>query len=978
MKLRQILRWSVALAPTVTLATAPALGADAPTSTVAATAATAPSTTAADTSVDNLTVPSDLEVRTWALTPQLFNPTNIDIDARGRIWVAEAVNYRETIHPLRALKHPAGDRVMILEDTDGDGTCDSSKTFVQEKDLTAPLGVAVLGNKVVVSCSPNLFVYTDTDGDDRADQREVLLTGFGGFDNDHGLHAVTGFLDGRWYFNVGNQGPHEVRDASGWTLRGGSSYGGPPNLGNRKSDDGRIWTGGAAFRIDPDGRKLTPLAHNFRNSYEVALDSFGDIWQSDNDDDGNRSTRVSWVMEGGNYGYSSADGTRAWQADRRPGQETPIAHWRQEDPGVMPSGDITGAGGPTGVLVYDGGALGEQYLGSMLDADALANCVYVHRPVADGAGFRLERDVLIKVKPDAAGERAKWFRPSDIAIGPDGALYISDWYDPMVGGHDMRDKKGLGRILRVSKKGSAAVPAKVDLETLDGQLAALDNPAVNVRYAAAIKLPAAGEEAVKRLLQRVSSNNPRQRARAIWVLARCGNAGAEAVERIAAEGDASDRLVAFRALRSIDRNVLRHAARLAADESPAVRREVAVALRDVPFEQCRDLLVKLADGYDGRDRFYLEAFGIACDGKESAVYPILLERLGSGDPLKWSEAMANLAWRLHPVASLDALAARGGSAELSPDARRRAVNALAFIRHERAATAMAALGASGPQDVRPLAQWWLKNRGGNEWKAFAPARAVAEAPAEQPDRRRDTDRATMLNPSAPIRDRRNAAGRLARRADGALIIIGHAADGTFPRELTDAVSDALHRNGDFAVRALASQYFPRTGAGGAPLPPIKELAAMKGDAARGRAVFFGATAACIRCHSFDGQGQDIGPDLTAVRSKFPRAELLDNILNPSAAIAFGYEPWIVKTRGGQVYSGFIRGDGETVELKESSGEQRSIPAGEITLRKKQPFSVMPDNVSVGLSAQDLADVAEFLLASPIRSAPSAAATQPVK
>src|SRR5439155_26237421 len=105
-----------------------------------------------------------------------FNHTDLDVDARGRIWVAEAVNYRETLHPLHALKHPNGDRIMILEDTDGDGVRDSSKVFVEDIDLTAPLGIAVLGDKVVVSCSPNLIVYTNRD--DKPVKKEILLSGF--------------------------------------------------------------------------------------------------------------------------------------------------------------------------------------------------------------------------------------------------------------------------------------------------------------------------------------------------------------------------------------------------------------------------------------------------------------------------------------------------------------------------------------------------------------------------------------------------------------------------------------------------------------------------------------------------------------------------------------------------------------------------------------------------------------------------------
>src|SRR5690606_26647903 len=117
-----------------------------------------------------------------------------------------------------------GDRVVILEDTDGDGVADSSKVFVQDEDLRAPLGIAVIGNQVIVSCAPSVFIYTDENGDDVPDKKEVFLTGFGGYDHDHSLHSFVAGPDGKWYFTTGNAGPHVVTDKNGWTLRSGSIY----------------------------------------------------------------------------------------------------------------------------------------------------------------------------------------------------------------------------------------------------------------------------------------------------------------------------------------------------------------------------------------------------------------------------------------------------------------------------------------------------------------------------------------------------------------------------------------------------------------------------------------------------------------------------------------------------------------------------------------------------------------------------------
>jgi len=354
-----------------------------------------------------LYVPDDLEATLWAEAPMFHNPTNMDIDAKGRVWITEAVNYRDfNTKPAERLSHKQkGDRVMILEDKDGDGKAESSKVYVEDTLLTSPLGIAVIGNKTIVSCAPNLIIYTDKDGDDKPDSREIFLTGFGGFDHDHSLHSLVAGPDGKYYFNTGNAGPHQVKDKSGWTLRSGSLYtGGTPynksNQGNQKSDDGRIWVGGLALRINPDGTGLKVLGHNFRNSFEVCLDSYGNMWQNDNDDQV-ITCRVSFLQENGNAGYFSADGTRYWQADRRPGQDIFTTHWHQEDPGVMPAGDNTGAGSPTGIVFYEGDELGKDYRGTLLSCEAGRNVIFAYKPEQTGAGFKLNRRDLISSFPQA-------------------------------------------------------------------------------------------------------------------------------------------------------------------------------------------------------------------------------------------------------------------------------------------------------------------------------------------------------------------------------------------------------------------------------------------------------------------------------------------------------------------------------------------------------------------------------------------------
>ena len=119
-------------------------------------------------SLDALEIAPGLAATLVAEAPTITNPTNIDVDSRGRIWLLEGFNYRKfKPKPLRA----AGDRVVILEDTTGDGVADRSTVFYQGTDIDAAMGIAVLGNRVIVSAYTKIFVFTDTNGDDKPDKK---------------------------------------------------------------------------------------------------------------------------------------------------------------------------------------------------------------------------------------------------------------------------------------------------------------------------------------------------------------------------------------------------------------------------------------------------------------------------------------------------------------------------------------------------------------------------------------------------------------------------------------------------------------------------------------------------------------------------------------------------------------------------------------------------------------------------------------
>lgn len=836
-------------------------------------------------------VPEGLEITVWATSPQLFNPANMDIDAAGRVWVTEGVNYRR--HSGRSRE---GDGVRVLQDTDGDGQCDSSHVFVREKELECPLGVAVFDNVIFVSNTPNIIKYTDVNRDLKfdpaVDKREIFLSGFEQPQHDHSLHSVYAGPDGRLYFSNGNCGA-EFSDKSGTTFRIGGAYLNNTYAGE-KSDDGHVYVGGFTASVDPSGHKAKILGFNYRNSYEGVRTSFGDMFLNDNDDP--PACRVSHLIEGGSFGFFSADGKRQWRADKRPGQTIPVAEWRQEDPGIIPAGDVYGGGAPTGMCFYENGALGEKWSGLLLSCETGRNVVFGYLPKPDGAGFKLERfdfcttnttgvfkgSDFVGGANNLSDERQTLFRPSDVCVGADGAIYISDWYDKRTGGHQDTDETCSGTIYRIAPKGFKPQIPAINYDSVEGQFAALQSPVNNVRHVGFTKLKEAGEKVLPQVLKLRDDANPYLASRAVWLAAQLSEKGIIATRSWLESDDATKRLVALRAIRAATDDVLDILNVMAGDQSPMVRREVAVALRDVPVAQSAPLLARMARQIDGSDRSLLEAWGIGCSGKEAEVWAKLKPE---GD---WSEGFAHLTWRLHPLAAVPELQKRAANAKLSAEQRKLALDTLAFIPDASAAKAVLALAKDKASPIHAEVMWWIIKRSTDDWSTFGIAEELKK-------------------------------------------------EGIFDPESAKLVEIVT-------PPAIAGTY------------QAADVLKLTGNAKNGAQL----VTRCVMCHQFNGQGVEFGPNLDGWGRSQPAEIITQAILEPSKDIAHGYDGQEIKTKDGATIHGMLLTEGDIMIVRSMGGVNQFVPKSRIQKRAKLDRSMMLSAFQLGLTAQDVADIVAYM------------------
>ncbi len=964
--------------------------------------------TSPEKTVAGLRVPEGWEVTLYASEPLITNPTAIDIDAQGRVWVCEGQWYR-----ARA-KTPPADCVKVLEDADGDGRADRASVFADG--LLVPMSVAVAGTRVYVGESPNLWVYEDRDGDLKADagSRRALLTGFGGHNSDHGLHGLVIGPDHWLYMTHGDPG-FDVTGPDGSRAR---------------------YRWGAMLRCELDGKRLEALAVNFRNPYELAVDSFGNVWCSDNDSDGDKAVRICWILEGGNYGWYGTP-----MPFRSPdGVYDPLNEWRTPIPGHVPAALITGFGSPSGMTFYEHDLFGGTYQNRLLHADPGPREVRAYERRPSGAGFVARQENIL------TGDDA-YFRAVDVCVAPDGSIYVADWYDEGVGGHAYNNP-GQGRIYRLAPRGVRArhMARPGPCANLPDALEALASPNLATQFLAREFLLGHAGEGRDALTKLAGSGPPNLAARALWLLDRMSDEGA--IDAALIDQRPAFRALAVRMLRRREPLPLDRILPRAHDPDVQVRREVLLALRRVngdPKEGGAEhqdaaltALLDLIRAWDGQDRFYLEAIGVAAGGRGPQVFEVL----GLNDAQKLDRRAIKLLQILHPHDEVALLTRRLDDAGISAELAEDVIDALGWMTESEAMTAVAkATGrADLPPTARRLALQRIRGRIASDYKKLADSpelqdglraalsepplqidalglageacvtqldevvagilrgasgatlklaavtslgklntptarRALLrEIPLAAADLQRDIVRtlATMrafdelqllltsagLSPELPSAAVA-AAGKL---ADGCLFLLTLIDDGKLAAPLRDQAIRLGSRHANVNVRQLYAKYVPAASqpATIAQLDP-KRVLALKGDANRGRELFVHSAVRCDTCHRVGADGADVGPDLTLIGRKYAPAAMLEQITRPAAAVSPEFVPHVVESESQGYLMGFLLGRTEAeITLKTQDGQRITLPASDVRAVQKQEGTIMPDLLLESFTEQDVADLLAYL------------------
>ena len=497
-----------------------------------------------------MTVPDGFTVELVASEPNIVNPVSMAFDEKGRVWVTESLEYP------RKDAGKGRDRVKVLEDTDGDGRADKFTVFADG--LNIPSGVAVGHGGVWVANSPDILFYPDADRDGTADgPPQVVVSGFGRDDTHELPNSLTWGPDG-WLYGwngVFNQSRIDYR-------------------GKKYEFTCAIW------RIHPKTRDFEVWCEGTSNPWGLAFNENGDAFASACVID-----HFWHLTESGYY--------------HRQGGPYPPFTWKLES--IVDFNHQKAA--YCGVTYFDSAAFPEKYRGKFYMGNIHGNCINVDSVVKSGATYRAVNQTDFLSAHDA------WFMPVVQKTGPDGSLYILDWYDQYHCYQDAnRDPAGVdrlkGRLYRVRYQETLR-RANFDLgKCTDEELIALLGSAnVYDREIAQRLLSERGGKVQAKLFDVASdSAKPhKQRIHALWAMIGAGPISLVPHRALLADSDPLIRAFAVRAagnMKTVDPAVASTVKKLAADPDPSVRLQVAIAAKKIDGIDAMPVLLEVLSHAD--------------------------------------------------------------------------------------------------------------------------------------------------------------------------------------------------------------------------------------------------------------------------------------------------------------------------------------------------------------------------------------------
>ena len=968
-----------------------------------------------DESVKHMVLPRGFEARLFAAEPEIAKPLCMAWDHRGRLWIAESTDYPNNLKKVGE----GDDRIKICEDTDGDGKADKFTIFADK--LSIPTSMVFANGGLIVHDAPDTLLLKDTDGDDKADVRKVLLTGWGTRDT----HA-------------GPSNMHYGFDNWIWGMVGYSGF-------NGKVGGESIRFSQGFYRFKPDGSKLEFLRSTNNNTWGLGFSEEGLVFGS------TANGCPSVYLPIPNRYYESVRGTS-------PSVLANIAPWNRFFPVTEKVRQVDWHGGFTaaaGHALYTARTYPKRYWNrTAFVSEPTGHLVSTFLLEKDGTDFTSDNSWNLLASDD------EWTSPISAEVGPDGNVWVIDWYNyivqhnPVPQGFEngkgnayvtpLRDKTH-GRIYRVvHKEAKAAAQPSLDPKDPKSLVAGLKSDNLLWRSHAQRLIVERGKADVEsQLLALVSDPSVDEiglntsAIHALWALQGLGRldrsdtAASKAVFKVALEHPSM----------GVRRNAVQVFPRDAVSETlnslrktldPHVQLSTLLTLSEMPSSaNAGSVLAGLVThGAFDRDRWLADAATAACAanalpfmkslatmdnttlGHHVVANPAaaqiirkvadhyarggptdtageLLTALGEAHvtvadavvaglvrgwpkdrPAKLTEAQEKAMAALLPKLSegsrgpLISLASRWGSKGLEKYSAEIAATLLATVKDDKKPDSARAVAARQLIEFRRAdsasAKTLLEMITPRTSPEFASGLVAAVALTESAD-----VGVTLVNSLASLTPtvRAEAIRALIGREDWAVAFM----DGVEGRKvrLEDLSLDqkqalAAHPNRSIAGRAKALL----AKGGGLPDPDrqkvidlISPIALKPGNAAKGKIVY---TQQCAKCHRHSGEGGKVGPDLTGMAAH-PKTELLVNILDPSRSVEGNFVSYTVAMADGRTFNGLLASESKTaVELLDTEGKSIKLLRDEIEELLASKKSLMPEGFEKQVPPESLADLLEFL------------------